>query len=131
MTTEEELTYLRARVADLEERLADFEGVHDCTQTLQAKLRAFVGTKRGRLGISWTTRTIAALYAARGVVAFSALDTMVSPNSYDSCRVGVHRARAVLPPDSIQTVFGVGYRLTDSGRKFLDDLLKNGAGHGR
>lgn len=112
----EELAWFRSEASDADEITA--------ATTLARRL----GIKRSAV------KTLLALYAARGrALTLAHLDEAVpaegnradGDRNYSICfKVWVHQIRKALGADTIETIYGVGYRLTPKGMGAVASLLK-------
>ena len=118
------------RCAELEETIIQLKAAmkDNPQEDLVLALRQRLSKRMLRTGRPQVARFVAILYLRRGKYVGSnrLLDLIPGRNedrNPEIVRVWAFAARGALPEGSIQTTQGVGYRLTDTGIAFLDNLL--------
>jgi hypothetical protein len=108
------------RIEELEAEIAELRAKQKLPSDVHEAARRLVrGKGQTQYGRNWGVKTVARLYVAYPrVVSREALVQELGPNvCAESCAsVAAWRARKALPPGSIETTWGVGYRLTATGR---------------
>lgn len=108
----------------------DFDEALDQCTLLKDALREVLMVDEVGVAFSHLTKTqrlfVSALYKARSPVPIARLadirkawDAHLSSNIENVVRVQISRIRELLPPRSIDTIYGSGYVMTKTGREFV------------